>query len=534
MKNYKFSIGSKDVSIQERYTLINGKIKKAQIENLKNEAFTGVLKELNVISLNKFIKLYQGRNEKFSKIEKSLELLDLFEEFIDIMEKNIETLSQYYKFIQSMILIFRRKALQKNKEHLLKELEITEQFKQFSDIKATTNLLQKLNESMEGNKKKLKYVEEDYFQRKNQYDKLIKQKNDYTSSIQELTKLKKSCFSQINKITREMSGNSTNQKDKSEGIVEIDNNLTNAQKIRALQKKAKDVQIEIRELNSNLGELNLRYEEFNPLYKTYKQDYEKLIDLIENDATKVEELKLNLRKKVKENEKETFQDEDIVDLKSIRSKQEIEKAISNTISELKSISIPNDLIDSQNTEDLSFVIKKLNHFSDTASALEKDIRISKEETEIEEIFEAFQKVEIIISDLEHLINLFLSKINLTSHFQVLLSDDNKMFYVQSSFTRNNKEQLIFDELTTPEKIFFIIIYYISIEIQLKNNNIVFSNLFIPSNYNKAGSIYRTIRKIIPLFESEDLSNFNLIFILSNLEMKKEIKNLKVITIQESE
>ena len=70
------------------------------------------------------------------------------------------------------------------------------------------------------------------------------------------------------------------------------------------------------------------------------------------------------------------------------------------------------------------------------------------------------------------------------------------------------------------------------EIQVKNDNIIFSNLFIPSIYNKAGSIFRTIRKILPLFENEeDLSPFNLIFILSNLEMKKEIKNLKMITIQ---
>ena len=222
-----------------------------------------------------------------------------------------------------------------------------------------------------------------------------------------------------------------------------------------------------------------------------------------------------------------------MDLKSIRSKQEIEEAIKNTTSELKSILIPNNLIDSQNPEDLSLMIKKLNHINNTVSALEKDGRLNMGESELEEIFKSFQKLEMVISDLEHLVNIFSAKINLKSHFQILLSDNNKNFYVQSSFTRNNKEQLTFDELTTPEKIFFIIICYISIEIQLKNNNIIFSNLFIPSNYNKAGSIYRTIRKILPLFESDDFVEFNLIFILSNLEMKKEIKNLKVITILEN-
>ena len=179
------------------------------------------------------------------------------------------------------------------------------------------------------------------------------------------------------------------------------------------------------------------------------------------------------------------------------------------------------------------MIKRLNHINKEVDMLEKDFRLGKKNSEIDEISEAFQKLEMIISDLEDLINIFLSKINLKSHFQVLLSDDNKKFYIQSTFTRNNKAQLTFDELTTPEKIFFIIICYISIEIQLKNNNIIFSNLFIPGIYNKAGSIYRTIRKILPLFESDDFAEFNLIFILSNLEMKKEIENLKVITIQEN-
>ena len=222
------------------------------------------------------------------------------------MEKNIEIISQYYEFIQSMILIFKLNTLIKNKEQLSKELEITERFKQSSDIKAITNLLQKLNESMDGNKKKLKYLEEDYFQRKNQYDQFAKQKEDFMSRIQALTKIKKGCFSQINIITREMSGNLINQKEKSEGIVEIDNNLTNAQKIKALQKKAKEAQIEIKELNSKLGEVNLRYEEFNPLYQTYKQDYNNLIEIIKNDANKIEDLQFKLREEIKESEKDTY------------------------------------------------------------------------------------------------------------------------------------------------------------------------------------------------------------------------------------
>jgi hypothetical protein len=486
-----------------------------------------------LFSLDKFISVYQRQSDKFSNIEKSLELLAVFEEFNNIMGKNIEIFSQYYEFIQSIVIFFKLNILQKKKENLVKELEITERLKQSSDIKAISNLLQKLLESKDANLKKFRYLEEDYFQRKSQYDRFIEEKENCVSRIQELTKIKKGCFSQINKITREMSGDTINQKEKSDGKLEIDNNLSNAQKIKSFQQKAKDAQIEIKELNSKLNEVNLRYEEFNPLFQTYKQDYDKLFETIKKDTDKIEDLQSKLRKEIMESEEDNFQDYGKMDLKAIRSKQEIEESIKIITSDLESLSIPSNLIDTQNPEDLSLMIEKLNNINNTVSALEKDVRLNMGENELKEIFQSFQRLEMVISDLEYLTNIFLSKISLTSHFQVLLSDDHTVFYVQSAFTRNNKDQLTFDELTTPEKIYFIIIFYISIEIQLKNNNIIFSNLFIPSNYNKAGSIYRTIRKILPLFESDDFADFNLIFILSNLEMKKEIKNLNVITIQEN-
>ena len=120
-------------------------------------------------------------------------------------------------------------------------------------------------------------------------------------------------------------------------------------------------------------------------------------------------------------------------------------------------------------------------------------------------------------------------------FRLLLSKDNQKFIIQLNFIRNNKESIDFNELTTPEKIFFVIILYISFELQIDKHNIIFSNLIIPVEFNKAGSIFRTIRKIIPIFEKEkNFGKFNLIFIFSNLEMKKEVKNLKIIKIQKQE
>ncbi|MFX1522167.1 MAG: hypothetical protein ACFFCC_01535 [Promethearchaeota archaeon] len=450
------------------------------------------------------------------------------------MEKNIEITSQYYDFIQSIILIFKMNILLKQKENLIRELEIYEQFKQTSDIKASRNLLQKLSESLENNKKRLRYLKEDYYKQKAHYDQITEQLTEYESNIQELTNLKKQCFSHINKITREMSGNSTVIKESLAEIKGIDDNSTNAQKIRALQKKAKEAQIEIRELNSKIGEINLKYEEFKPIYQSYKDDYENLIKIINSDTSKIEDLQLRINEEIKKSDTVSLEKYNAIDLNSIRTSQEIEVDLKNTTSELNSIIIPNNYIDSNNPEDLSLSIKYLNQISNTLKALENDISLSVEKSDLDEIFESFQKLERILLDLEIIINGFLAEINLEIKFQILLSSDNKTFNIQLLFTRTNNNSLNFDELTTPEKIFFIIVWYISTEIQLNSKNIIFSNLFIPSIYNKAGSIFRTIRKILPLFESEKLPHVNLIFILSNLEMKKDIKNLEIITIQESE
>jgi hypothetical protein len=68
---------------------------------------------------------------------------------------------------------------------------------------------------------------------------------------------------------------------------------------------------------------------------------------------------------------------------------------------------------------------------------------------------------------------------------------------------------------------------------LNSKYIVFSNLFILPVYNKGGSIYRTIRKIIPLFETdENLSDVSIILLMSNLTLKKDIEKLKIIKVNE--
>ena len=471
--------------------------------------------------------------EEFSALEKSLKMINLVNEFHGSMEKNIEIISQYGEILDNLLAKIKFNYLLKEKEKFLKELEITEEYEKYSDFSAISDLLEKLNKSMSDNKKKLNYLEEDYFQRKNQIDQLNNAINNYKQQIQNLIKKKKEFFSQINRITREMSGNSNKEREGQQLIPEIDEGLTNAQKIKAFQKKAKETQRDINNLNQKIEETNLKFKEFNPLYETYKNDYEKLKDTINTDDKKIKELELELKTKYL-NKNNSLHGSNGFDLKSVRSIEEVKIDIKKANNEIATISVPNSTSDLQDPEDLSKIIKKLKDFNNNLKKNQNKIKISKNEEEINQIFDSFQKLETLMDDLETFINRFLSQINLKSQFRILLSEDNQNFFIQIGFTRNMKEKIAFDELTTPEKIFFIIVCNISIGLQVKNPNIVFSNLFIPSIYNKAGSIFRTIRKILPLFDTEEyLSKFNLIFIVSNLEMKKEIKNVKTITIQEN-
>ena len=533
-EKFNISIGSKEFLVQDRFTIIKGKFKKSILEGYKNNVLSELLEKVTPIPLEKFIKIYLNRKENYRNIEKTLDLLELLNNFDSFMKKNIEKVSQYNKILNNFLKQIRITILLKEKNRLLKELEITEEYEKSSNIAAISDLLNKLNNVLIDNKRKLKYLEEDYIQHKNQIDQLNNTIKSYKTQIQDLTKKKKSYFSQINRITREMSGNQDDTKAESNFSIEIDDNLTNAQKIKLFQNKAREVQKNINDLKKKVEDTNIKLKEFNPLYISYKQDYNKLQEIIETDEQRIKELKLELKTKVLQKNNDSTKDYTGIDIKSIRSKKEVQNDLRRDKEKLETISTGENLSFSKSSDDFSVIIENLENLFDFLQNNQSEIKLTHNKEEILQIITSFQKLEILIDDLKSIINLLLSQINLSSSFKITLSSDNKNFFIQIGFTRNNKDKISFEELTTPEKIFFIIIYTIAIELQAKNQNIIFSNLFVPSIYNKAGSIYRTIRKILPVFEKEEnYANYNLIFILSNLEMKKEIKNVKIITIQEN-
>ena len=515
--------------------MIHGKIKKGLLNKYKNDLFFEISEDLNIISIEKFIKILQEESKIYHTLVNALKILNYIHEYRKMFSKNINISSQCNEIIQHLILIFRYKTLLKRKNLLLKELEVSEYYKKSRNKTAITDLLKKLNESLINDNKKLKFLEEDYLQRKNQVDQIKTKIEEFNIKIQELTNEKKQCFNQINKITREMTEDTQETKNELNNAGEDSrNNLTNAEKIKNFQNKAKDIQFEITKIREKKNQTQLKLEELNPIFESYRIDYEKVLEIIDNEEKRINELQSELKKEIRDNKNTIIEDLDLIHLKSLKPLQVIKEDIEKVDIELEQIIIPKEFYNPQNADDLSIIIQQLKDLDDTIKNHESELTITVNEKETIKCFEQFTKLENAINEIESLTNKFLSEINLMTQFRFILNDENKRFFIKIKFIRSDKKQVNFDGLTTPEKIFFIIVFYISIKLHTKSENIIFSNVSILSKYNKAGSIYRTIRKILPLIERDDiLSGFNLVFIISNLELKKEIKNLKIKTLQES-
>ncbi len=534
LNNFKLTVGTKEILIEDRFTLILGKFKKDALSLYKNQDFLEIIDNLELIPVKKFINLFQNQNSNLSNLDKSLNILEYLSNYSKIMEYNLETFSDFNSLNEILLKIFRYIFLTQKRNQLSEELELSKLYKKSSDLASIIDLIKKLNEAIIKNSKELNYLEEDYFQQKNQVDQIKKELRNYDLQIRDLNETKKECFSQINRITRQIEGSLNEDKNDSIAKLGINANLTNAEKIRALQKKAKEAQYEIKQIKSRINETNVKLENLTPHYEIYKNDYEDLLETINKDEKRIKEVKSNYEKKRKDNIDIPDEDSGILMLKPVRPSVEIEDEIEKTLSELDKISIPEDTFNVHNLSDLTLIIEKLREFDNILKIGSDKINISTNEKEVAKSFENFKNFEIIIHDLEILLNNFLKEIHLEIIYQLVVSNDNMAFLIQTKFIRNYKENVNFEGLTTPEKVYFIIAFFLSIKILMKSENILFSNLFIPDVYNKGGSIYRTIRKILPIFQTNDnLTNFKLIFLMSNLELKKEIENLKVLKVEES-
>lgn len=486
-----------------------------------------------MIPIRSFIELFEDPSHKYLNLNKSIKLLTIIKDSQKVINLNSNLILRVNTLIQSLFFIFNYNSLIRKRELLAKERDLLEIKKISSHIAAKTDLLNKLNESLIKNKKKFNYTKEDFLYLQNKRNQILSTITNFKEKIRELNKKKKDCFSQINRITREMS-DPTQKSTLDDLNLEKDNkkSYSRAEAIKSLQRQAKEFQYEINKLNSKINETQINLDQINPNYESIESDYNSLHNIIKNDEERLKKIKNELKDKLIENE--DLKEFDISAFNSFKSKQEIENEINEISNQLNTITDKTNYLDRENPENLSEIINDLTEINESLSKDLKDISIPYENDEVIDCVENLRRVEILYGDLESLINKFLLQINLETKFQIAISEDFTNFFIKTTFLRSNKEWVNFEELTTPEKIYFVMTFYISIKIILQAKNIIFSNLFVPSEYNKRGSIYRTITKILPIFEQEkNLKNFNLIFLISNLEMKKKIENVKIIKIDEN-
>jgi hypothetical protein len=531
LNKLEINIGPKKITIKDRFTLILGKFKREIFQEYQNQDFIQIVKKLDLIPAEKIINLFQNQSDKLSELESFLKILDYLSNYRKIVEYNLEIFSKFNEFIEIILLTFRYVYLSERKNQLIIELDLAKKQKKSSELSAIVDLINKLKESIKTNKLKLNYIKEDYFQRKNQIDQIKGKLANFEDNIRKLNQIKKTSFSQINRITRQIDDSTNNIENDSILKLGIDDNLTNAEKIRALQKKAKETQYEINQIKSRSKQTKEELEKLTPHYEIYKNDYEKILETIKGDENRIRMLQTDYEKEINANRETRI--EDIKDLLEtpLRTSLEIEDEISIINLEIETISIPDQFSRGDRPNNLIVVTEKLREIDDVLRTNNEKISIRINEKEITKSFEKYNLFESVVKDLEGILNEFLKEINLEMRFLLVINDANTSFFLKTDFTRKNKEKAIFEDLTTPEKIFFIICFSISIGVLLGDDTIFFSNLFIPNMYNKGGSIYRTIRKILPLFETnEKLTKYKLIFLISNLELKKEINNIKIIKV----
>jgi len=534
MNHTTLRIGTQEIIIDSRFTLIQGVFKKNLLEGEQLKNFIKIIENMEIIPVELIIEIFKGDTTEYERLHKAIGILKYIANFKNIVDLGFKEFSNFCKIVDIFSQITNYIYLLNKKEILAKEMEIAMLSSESSQLSAIKDLISKLMNSIKKNKKKLRYFEEDFQNTKNQITNLAHNIEILTIKINELTQLKKDCFNQINKITRNMEGELDKAKLDSIKKLGIDLNLTNSEKIRALQKKAKDAQFEVNQLISALDEAKNKYDKIKPEYESYMMDYQIIVQEITKDEHKLDELKKEFEKKIMNSKDYDFQNIDQKEIQSVRPIRTIEIEYNKVSEEIKNAAIPEDFYNTEKPTDLDTLLNTFAEIGDIITNNTKKYLIPSDEVKLVGIMEALRKLNDLLNNLEVIFNSFLIILNIETQFTLATSKNDEKLYLKINFYRKNKELVSWKDFTTPEKIFSVIGMFISLKMLLKSKFIIFSNLFLPPKYNKRGSIFRTINKILPLFENNrSLRDLNLIFVLSNLEMKNDIGNLKVITIKES-
>jgi len=525
----KIFIGSKEVSNLEKFNLILGNFQKEDLPDLENDPLFEILENLERVPIISFIDSLHKKSDEFNDLKKINELSTLLNRKLKNIKQNSKIISEYNDLISDIIKIFNLFILDYKKNKAIDALKISKQYRKSSDKLAITDLIEKLQNSIKGNKNRLKYLEKDYFEKKNQIEKIQEKIQIKDEQIKRLNNQKKQCFRYINYITRDMEADLEEPNALGFEEIEISQDLSNAEKIRALQIKAQEIQYDTNKIKGNIKQDKLDLESFRPQFESLEQDYLKLKNQITQDQEKIFEKRSELNL-VNDNEFDSIIPNGI----PLKASGEIEDEIEELESQIQDISLSSKFSANILTENLSFLIKKINTQLNLVQKLKLDLE-EDEISKVESIFKAYHKTEQLLNDFEIKFNSLLKEIDLNVSLNLSLSEKSNEFLIEPEFQRSKEKNLKFIELTTPEKVYVIICFTLVIQMIKNLNQIIISNIFLPEKFNKRGSIFRTIKKLVRIVQDDQsFKEISLTFIIKNFEPKKLIQNLNVIKINEIE
>ena len=500
----RINIADNEIDIKNQFTLILGKFKKEQIKQFQEYDTHDLIEDFNVISFEKILTIFKDETNYVN----FLRFVEILDPFLNKTEFLIQIIEEYCDLTQLFNQSLQLRIFINENENLEKLLEIRMKIDKTPNLKDTFDEINDLNNMIIEKKQTLNYLGEDFTKQKMKRDRFSKSINSLQTKLKNVKLQKEKTFKKINILTGE-----------NEASRDTDNELTDSQRILKLQQQVRDYNYEMKKINENIEEENAEFREFKLNFSIIEEDYKLLESTIDDYDSKLNKLKKYLAKDI-DTELDEFEMSDL-----LNSHNQIIKSIQDNNLKIKNIQ-KHKFFDKNQSDTLSPIYEELTNIK---SNLTKN-KISFTKDDIEKSVDFYQNIKSKVLKLEEIINKFLMQIYLKYTFEITLNDKKNLFIKQKFFQIRKKTTLNFNELTTPEKIFFLIVLDISFRI-LFNKKIIYSNIFLPVIYNKRGSIFRTLKKIIPVFEREtEFQNFSLIFILSNLEMRERIKNLEVINI----
>lgn len=533
ISNNKLIIGNKEIHNLDKFNLILGNFQKEDLTFLENKALIKIFDNLDSIPMTLFIESLDNESDQFKNLNQINNVLILLNLQIKNIKQNSKILSNYNDFIYYLLNSFEFLLFNHKKNRAIKALKISNQYKISSEKLAIRDLIEKLRRSLKLNNNRLKYLEKDYLERKNQVEKIEKQIQIQNNRIKDQDDQKKQCFRYINYITQDIGG--TLEEPGALGLekIELSEELSNAEKIRALQIKARELQYDINKIKENINHDKQILETIRPQFELLENDYLKLKNQITQDQRKISDKQSELKQLVQTDELEDLGSQMI----PLKSSEEIENEIRKLDSEIYEIADSDHLIDDFSPKRISLLLKKARNLLEAVQKLGSELNKedSDNKSKIEIAFKAYHKIGDLLNEIELKLNLILERIDLNVSLKLSVSENYKEFLIEPKFQRIKEKNLQFNDLTTPEKIYVIMSFIIILQLIKGSKEIIFTNIFLPERFNKKGSIFRTIKKLIDLVQNNrSFNDVSMIFIIQGLEPKKIIPNLNVIRINETE